>query len=176
MSVSLFDLVEFEGKKFTVCAATADGRVALVERAWPIEFGEVETFVAPPLVETKVDLVRILELGEERLLAVADLLVTADDNAAARLELDWNDVDAALMAASEVLPSNILMLDFDKGEWQVSEVVPDEMLLLVKPAAVIIATHAIGGGDANLSDVERAADFARQAIARFRGSAPSPVA
>ncbi|MGY3581554.1 hypothetical protein ACVIGB_000374 [Bradyrhizobium sp. USDA 4341] len=176
MSVSLFDLVERDGKKFTVCGAAAGGRVRLIEKSWPVEFGEVGTFVPPSVVETKVDLVEVLERGQDRLLAVADLLVVADDNAAARLTIDWSDVEAALMAASEVLPSNLLVLNLDKGEWQLSEDVPDEMLLLANPAALIIATHAIGGGDANLSDVERAIDFARQAIAQFRGDAPLPAA
>jgi hypothetical protein len=176
MSAFLFDLVEYEGKRFTVCGAAPADQVKLIEKSWPIEFGEVESFISPPEVEAKVDQLKIVERGNDRLLAVADLLVAADENAAVRLELDWNDVDAALLAASEVLPSNLLVLELDKGEWRISDVVPDEMLLLVNPAAMIIATHAIGGGDANLSDVERAVDFARQAIARFRGDAPSPAA
>ena len=172
MTPSLFDLVEYNGNKLTVCGIGASGVLTLIEKSWPVEFGTFDEYVPPQPVIADVGSVSVVEGGRDRLLAVARLLIEADDNAEARQHLEWNDVEAALHAATEVLPSSLLTIG-ERG-WSISEQVPDDMLLLVNPAARIIATHVLGMGDANLSDVEEATSDARRAIAQHGNEVPTP--
>lgn len=172
MTPSLFDLVDYNGDQLTVCAVRADGSLQLIGKSWPDELGSFDEFVSPPPVAADAGSVKVIESGRDRLLAVARLLIEADDNAEARQRLEWSDVEAALEAAVEVLPSHLLAIG-DRA-WSLDEQVPEDMLLLVNPAAVIIATHVIGGGDAELSDVQDATNYARRAVAKFGGEAPAP--
>lgn len=173
MSASLFDLVEHQGKNYTVCGVDSAGKVKLIERSWPVEFGELEDFAAPSAIDAPASSVRVLESGRDRLLKIADMLIESDERAEARGGTDWSDVDSILVAAAEALPSNLLVIDLEKSSWKLSEDVPDGLLLLVNPAAVVIATHAIGAGDANISDIEDAVSYARRAVAQYRGDAPA---
>lgn len=172
MPPSLFDLVEYNGDRLTICAVSADGGLQLIGKSWPDELGSFDEYAPPQPVAAEAGSVTVIESGRDRLLAVARLLIEADEKAEANQRLDWSDVETALAAAIEVLPSNLLAIA-ERG-WSLSEQVTDDMLLLVNPAAVIIATHVIGGGDAELSDVEDATRFARRAVAKIEGEAPAP--
>ncbi len=170
MPAGLFDLVAHKGSDYTVCGVS-DGRLRLIGRTWPVEFAEVEDFVAPAAFEVGAGEVTVKETGQERLLGIARMLLEAEERAGSKGSLDWNDVDAALEASAQVVPSNLLEIDYSgRGAWRLADV-PDEMLLLANPAAMVIATHAVRLGEADIADIETATAWARDAVAKY--DAPS---
>ena len=108
---------------------------------------------------------------------IADANATPDD-------LDWHNVDAAYQAARKIFPKELFLEDgqnaHDYGV-EADTVIADEngnytagavpgvmegsrVKTLVTAAALIIATHLTGGGDAELEDIERATAMAKAAL------------
>lgn len=171
-SVGFFDLVKTsDGDRYTVVAAPKDGLALLTKNTWPIEFTEIEGHKAPNVVVLAVEKLEIVCSGKHRLTVFADLLREHADKSAADQGLDWDDVNAAVFEAAKILPSHLIDIDLETGDWKLHDVVPAELVLFVKPAAILIATHAHGRGEADAGAVTEAYEAARLVPESFTRSA-----
>lgn len=173
--VNFFDLVKTaSGDRYTVIGGPKDGLALLTKNTWPFEFAELEGHKPPSPLALGVEKLEVVCGGRHRLTVLADLMREHADKADAAGALDWNDVDAALVEAAKIVPTHHLEVD-ENGGWKLHEVIPAELAEFAKPAAIILATHVHGRGEADAGAISEAYEAARAVPASFTQSAgPSP--
>lgn len=169
-SLNVLDLVSFASRDMVVVGHDAD-RPFATELDWPLEFNEIDDHERPDLVELDGP-VTLLQDARSRIDAFNDLLLAYGRHADEREGWDWDEVNELLEKASRLLPRALVGIDLGDDDvewtheepWMLSEDVPPEMRPLVRPAAIILHTHATGRGEADVSALSEAYE-AVQALA-----------
>jgi len=153
---SILDLVRFQETDYVVASIPGNGKIQITPLDWPVEFSEIDFFVIPDLIEVDEHDIKVIETAENRFTSFNNKLITAGSRAESDQAWDWNDVDALLLEAAGILPQHLLSIDLDNDSWFIDINIPDDILGLVRPAARILGTHAIGRGEADIADLSDA--------------------
>lgn len=161
---STLDLVRHNGEEFIVVSSAA-AVTTLTSPNWPAEFSEIEDAGIIETVSISTADIIMIEPAADRLAKFNAHLITIGDNADRNESWDWSDVSMLLQEATSILPRNLLAIDLDQERWALVAEIDDDLATLARPAAQIIASHAVNLGEADVSDLAEALDSARNLVA-----------